>query len=227
MRRADRLNNIVHHLRRMRGAVTGQQLADAFEVCPRTIYRDIQDLMASGVPIDGEPGVGYRLDKKYHLPPVMFDADELEAIALGVGMVRNWTDEAFARKAESAYEKIQAVLPARMLHDLEQLCTFSAPSHYKIPWEVNFSEVRECIRQQRKIRFDYTDLQDRCSHRVIRPLALISFSPVWLLAGWCELRQAFRNFRLDRISGFEALSEPCPRDPDKTLAAYRKAVGAH
>ncbi len=227
MRRADRLNNIVHHLRRMRGAVTAQDLADAFEVCPRTIYRDIQDLMASGVPIDGEAGVGYLLDKRYHLPPVMFDADELEAIALGIGMVRNWTDEVFAKKAQSAYEKIQAALPAKLLHDLEQICTFSAPSHYNTLLNVGFSEVRECIRQQRKVRFEYLDLKEQKSQRIIRPLALISFSPVWLLAGWCELRQAFRNFRLDRITTFEALTEPCPKDHDKNLMAYLKAVDAN
>ena len=87
MRRADRLIKIVHYLRRMRHAVTARQIADHFEVCQRTVYRDIQDLMNSGVPIYGEAGVGYLIDKKYHLPPVTFDFDELEAIALGINMV--------------------------------------------------------------------------------------------------------------------------------------------
>ena len=148
MRKAERLNEIVHYLRRMHRATTARVLADTFEVSERTIYRDIQDLMDSGIPITGEAGVGYLIDKTYHLPPIMFDADEIEAIALGIGMVSNWTDDAFAEKAKSAYRKIQATLTAPMLHELTQISTFSAPSHYKIPWEVNFTEVRECIRQK-------------------------------------------------------------------------------
>lgn len=220
MRRAERLNDIVHHLRRMHQAVTANTLAESFEVSPRTIYRDIQDLIDSGVPINGEAGVGYVIDKRYHLPPIMFDTDELEAIALGIGMVGNWTDEQFAAKAQSAFKKIQATLPAPLIHELHQISTFSAPSHYKIPWEVSFTQVRECIRRKNKIQFSYLDLQQQISQRTIWPLALISFSPVWLLAGWCELRQSFRNFRLDRISEFVPLDIRYVNEKDKNLHAY-------
>ena len=104
MRRADRLIQIVHYLRRMRRAVTARQIAEHFEVCQRTVYRDIQDLMNSGVPIYGEAGVGYLINKKYHLPPLMFDFDELEAIVLGINMVQTWTDEQFSKVAGSAGE---------------------------------------------------------------------------------------------------------------------------
>lgn len=220
MRRAERLNDIIHHLRRMHQAVTADSLAEVFEVSPRTIYRDIQNLIDSGVPINGEAGVGYVIDKKYHLPPIMFDADEIEAIALGIGMVGNWTDEQFAAKAQSAFKKIQATLPAPLIQELHQISTFSAPSHYKIPWEVSFTHVRECIRRKNKVRFRYLDLQERTTERTIWPLSLISFSPVWLLAGWCELRQSFRNFRLDRITEFVQLDERYPNEKDKNLAAY-------
>ena len=220
MRRAERLNEIIHHLRRMHHAVTANTLAETFEVSPRTIYRDIQNLIDSGVPIYGEAGVGYVIDKRYHLPPIMFDADEIEAIALGIGMVGNWTDAQFADKAQSAFKKIQATLPAPLIHELHQISTFSAPSHYKIPWEVSFTQVRECIRRKNKVQFNYLDLQQRTTQRIIWPLALISFSPVWLLAGWCELRQSFRNFRLDRISDFIPLDKRYPNAKDKNLPAY-------
>ncbi|MFC3122422.1 helix-turn-helix transcriptional regulator [Agaribacter flavus] len=139
MRKAERLNEIVHLLRRMHHAVTANSLAEKFEVSLRTIYRDIDDLKYAGVPISGEAGVGYVIDKRYHLPPIMFDADEIEAIALGVNMVRNWTDEQFADKAASAYQKIQATLSPKLLRELAQITTFSAPSHYKIPWNVSFT----------------------------------------------------------------------------------------
>ncbi|MAD17995.1 MAG: transcriptional regulator [Alteromonadaceae bacterium] len=224
MRKAERLNDIVHHLRRMHQAVTAQTLAETLEVSHRTIYRDIQDLIDSGVPILGEAGVGYVIDKKYHLPPIMFDADELEAIALGIGMVSNWTDKKFAEKAQSAYKKIQATLPAPLISELHQISTFSAPSRYKIPWVVNFTEVRECIRRKHLVSFTYTDLSEQQSQRTIRPLALISFSPIWLLAGWCELRGAYRNFRLDRISEFAKLNTRYQDEKDKSLATYLKMV---
>lgn len=226
MRKAERLNAIVHHLRRMHHAVTAETLAQAFEVSPRTIYRDIQDLVDSGIPISGEAGVGYMIDKQYHLPPIMFDADEIEAIALGIGMVSNWTDDAFARKAKSAYQKIQATLTAPMIHELTQISTFSAPSHYKIPWEVNFTQVRECIRRKQFVSFQYRDLNEQVTERTIRPLALISFSPVWLLAGWCELRQDFRNFRLDRIARFAIGNQRFRDEKGKSLADYLKVQQA-
>lgn len=220
MRRADRLIKIVHYLRRMRHAVTAQKIAEDFDICQRTVYRDIQDLMNSGVPIYGEAGVGYVIDKKYHLPPVMFDFDELEAIALGINMVCNWTDERFSEKAKGALEKIQAVLSDSLLHDMDQLTTYSEESHRKIPWEADFSEIRECIRRREKIAFSYRDLKNKTSQRTIRPLSLGFYGPVWLVTGWCESRKDFRNFRLDRMKKFATTGEMFRDERDKTLKAY-------
>jgi predicted DNA-binding transcriptional regulator YafY len=204
----------------MRRAVTAQRIADDFDICQRTVYRDIHDLMNSGIPIVGEAGVGYVIDKKYHLPPVMFDADELEAIALGIGMVRNWTDNHFAEKAQSAYEKIQAALPENLLIELEQLATYSMPSMSKIPWVVDFSEIRECIRKKKKIKFKYIDLKNKTTSRTVRPLSLIFFGPVWLLVSWCEKRKDFRSFRLDRIQEFEITKKIFRDEKGKTLQDY-------
>ncbi len=220
MRRADRLVRIVHYLRRMRRAVTAQHLAGEFGICTRTVYRDIQDLMDSGVPIIGEAGVGYVIDKKYHLPPVTFDPDELEAIGLGINMVCNWTDERFAAKANSAFEKIQAVLPANLLDELQQITTFSAPSRHKIPWQVSFSDLRECIRRKRKITFRYIDLNEQTTQRTVRPLALMFFSPIWLLNGWCEKRKDFRSFRLDRMRELLITEQGFKDEVDKDLDAF-------
>ena len=211
---------LVHYLRRMRRAVTAERIAEDFGICKRTVYRDIHDLMNSGVPIYGEAGVGYVIDKKYHLPPVMFDSDELEAIALGIAMVRNWTDEQFAEKANSAYEKIQAALPENLLTELQQLSTYSMPSDAKIPWQVDFSDVRECIRQKQKIKITYVDLKEKTTNRKIRPLSLVFFGPVWLLMSWCEKRKDFRNFRLDRIKELNVTGELFRDEKGKTLQDY-------
>ncbi|MEM9404287.1 MAG: YafY family protein [Pseudomonadota bacterium] len=220
MRRADRLIKIVHYLRRRRHAVTARQIADDFEICQRTVYRDIQDLMNSGVPIYGEAGVGYIIDKQYHLPPVMFDFDELEAIALGIQMVQTWTDEPFSEVAESALDKIKAVLPASRLEDMQQLTTHSEASNSKIVGEVRFSDIRACIRARKKIDFQYTDLNDKTTSRTVRPLSLVFFGPVWLVIGWCELRKDFRNFRLDRMAALAVPGTVFQDEKGKTLKAY-------
>ena len=220
MRRADRLIKLVHFLRNRRRAVTAKQIAEAFGICTRTVYRDIQDLMDSGAPISGEAGVGYMMDKQYYLPPVTFDPDELEAIALGISMVRQWTDSQFAAKATSAFDKIQAVLPAALQGEIQQVSTFSMPSNAVVPWTVSFSGVRECIRTRRKICIENRDEAKRLSTRTVRPLALVFFSPVWLLTSWCEERNDFRSFRLDRIDQLTPCDEHFEDEPDKSLAAF-------
>ncbi|MFQ3244231.1 MAG: putative DNA-binding transcriptional regulator YafY [Arenicella sp.] len=220
MRRADRLIKITHFLRQRRRAVTAKKIAEAFEICTRTVYRDIQCLMDAGVPISGEAGVGYLIDKQYYLPPITFDADELEAIGLGISMVRQWTDNKFASKAESAFEKIQAVLPSSLQGELQQITTYAIPTRPPIPWIISFSELRECIRTRRMIRITYTDEADQNTTRTLRPLALFFFSPVWLLASWCEKRNDFRNFRLDRIQGWRICEDIFEDDTNKNLTAY-------
>jgi len=176
--------------------------------------------MDSGAPIIGEAGVGYMIDKQYYLPPITFDADELEAIGLGISMVRQWTDDKFAAKASSAFEKIQAVLPASLQGELQQITTYSMPNRPALPWVVSFSDLREYIRTQRKIHIEYIDETKQNTSRILRPLALIFFSPVWLLASWCEKRQDFRNFRLDRISSLNCCEEIFEDDANKNLKAY-------
>ena len=226
MRRADRLIRLAHFLRRRRRAVTAKCIAEEFGICTRTVYRDIHDLMGSGVPITGEAGVGYVIDKQYYLPPVTFDADELEAIGLGISMVRQWTDEKFAAKANSAFEKIQAILPANLQGELQQITTYSVPTRPMLPWTVSFSDLRECIRARRKIHIEYSDEEKQNTSRTLRPLALIFFSPVWLLASWCEKRKDFRHFRLDRIRTLQYCEEIFNDEQDKNLKAYMSKESA-
>ncbi len=224
MRRADRLMKITHFIRRRRRAVTASRIAEEFGICTRTVYRDIQDLIDSGVPITGEAGVGYVIDKQYYLPPITFDADELEAIGLGISMVRQWTDDEFAAKACNAFEKIQAVLPAQLQTELQQISTYSVSCRDKIPWTVSFSDLREYIRARRKIYIEYSDENKNVSSRIVRPLGLFFFSPVWLLTAWCEMRGSFRNFRLDRIQTLHAGEVLFEDEPDKNLNAYLASV---
>ncbi|RUS60629.1 YafY family transcriptional regulator [Pseudorhodobacter sp. E13] len=228
MRRADRLLKIVHFLRGRRRAVTAQQIAAECEVCTRTIYRDIETLMATGAPISGAAGVGYMIDAAYYLPPITFTVEELEAIGLGISMVRHWTDDRFAAQALEALTKIQAALPTALQGQLEEITTYSIPSGVPapaLPWRVSFSDLRGAIRQSRKIDITYKDGDAQASSRTLRPLALIFASPVWLLAAWCELRGDFRNFRLDRIERMTLLDTRFAAEPDKSFAAYKAQDG--
>ena len=221
MRRADRLMKIVHFLRKRRRAVTAQRIGEEFGICTRTVYRDIQDLMNSGTPIMGEAGVGYMIDKAYFLPPVTFDSEELEAISLGISMVRQWTDQHFASKADQAFEKIQAILPAQLQGEVDQITTVSIPNQPVLPWVVSFSDIREAVRKRRKIHITYADGENNITERTVRPIALLFFSPVWMLASWCEQRKDFRHFRLDRMKTIDIDSLSFKDEADKDLKAYR------
>jgi predicted DNA-binding transcriptional regulator YafY len=199
MRRADRLFQIVSFLQGRRGAVTARRIAEEFGVCERTIYRDLQDLMLSGVPVTGAAGVGYVLDKHYHLPPLMFDTEEIEAILLGISMVDSWTDRATSQAARRALAKVRNVLGERERGVLAETALFAPESAAKIPWTVDFSLLRTAIRKRRRLSLDYVNDAGEARARTVRPLALVFFGPTWLLLAWCELRQDFRNFRLDRM----------------------------
>lgn len=220
MRRADRLFRIVQYLRR-RHIVTAHQLAELTEVSERTIYRDVQDLMASGVPVESEAGVGYRL-RGYDLPPLMFDREEIEAVVLGARMVERWTDPELAAAARRAMAKVEAVLPEGMDRLVEETALF-APQGFRRPHiTIDFALLRRAIREKRRIRFAYQDAAGNATCRTVRPLALAFFGSVWNLVSWCELREDFRAFRPDRMAGLELLEESFPEEPGKMLADFTR-----
>ena len=219
MRRADRLFRIVQRLRR-RGATTARQLADALEVSERTVYRDIRDLLLSGVPIQGEAGVGYALDRSFDLPPLMFEEEEIEALVLGARIVRAWADPKLARAAEEALQKIEAVLPPRMKSRVADAALLAPDFHVKAQMRSGLEELRKAIREQRKARFRYVDRAAAGTERTVQPVGLSYWGQSWTLVAWCELRQGFRNFRLDRIEGLQITDERFEATVGHTLADF-------
>lgn len=220
MRRADRLFRIVEYFKARRQAVTADTLAIELEVSVRTVYRDIVDLCSSGVPIIGEAGVGYVLDRDYIVRPLIFDVEELDALALGAQMVRSWGDREIAKSAKRAIDKITAVLPERLRAEILQTALFSPPSKAKVPIKVDFSALRRAIRTHNKVTFQYETIAGKQSKRTVRPLCLAFFGPVWLFTGWCETRQDFRNFRLDRMMRLQIGDERFADEPGKRLIDY-------
>ncbi|MDH3666877.1 MAG: YafY family transcriptional regulator [Paracoccaceae bacterium] len=220
MRRADRLFEIIQLMRR-KPTIRARDLAESLEVSERTIYRDIQDLMASGVPIEGEAGIGYVLKAGFDLPPLMFKETEIEALVLGARIVETWGDAGgdaeLAEAATDAIAKIEAVIPERLRGYMASTALLAPSAYHMEPVKFDLADLRRAVRSQLKVRFGYRDAQDRPSLRTVRPLSLAYFGPVWVLAAWCELRQDFRTFRLDRVAEFETTSERFKPERGKTL----------
>jgi len=219
MRRADRLFEIIQLLRR-RKLARARDLAETLEVSERTIYRDVRDLMASGVPIDGEAGVGYILREGYDLPPLMFNEQEIEALVLGVRIVESWADPKLAEAAANVIAKVESIIPERLRRHMAETALLAPADHFMEPIAVDPSELRRAVRGRLKVRFAYRDGEGRATARSVRPLALSFYGPVWLLASWCELRRDFRSFRLDRMAGLEVLGETFRPEPGKTIQDF-------
>lgn len=206
MKQTERLLQIVNLLRNRKTVLTAQQLADEFDVSLRTIYRDVQKMESSGIPIEGEAGVGYRIRRSFELPPLMFDANEVEALMLGVKMVRAWSDKQLSASAQSALNKIVGALS-------EELKGIGDDLPFKVPvfadWqEGNTSEtLRSAIKNRWIIRVQYLSLQEVISEREVLPLGLFFWGNVWTLVAWCQLRGDYRSFRIDRLSDIQVLEE--------------------
>lgn len=209
---------------RRRPVVTAAALARELEVSERTIYRDIRDLVSSGVPIEGEAGVGYTLRKGFDLPPLMFTEAEIEALVLGARVVSSWGDAGLARAAASALARVEAALPDRLKPRIEQTPLFAPGFHVRQSLLTPLSELRAAIDEHRRVRLSYTDAEGDETERVVRPLGLFFWGAWWSFEAWCELRQDFRSFRLDRIRALEALDDRFVPEPGKTLEDFFAAM---
>jgi predicted DNA-binding transcriptional regulator YafY len=216
VRRADRLFRIVQRLRR-RGVTTARALAEDLQVSERTIYRDVRDLVLSGVPVLGEAGVGYALPRGYDLPPLMFTEEELEALVLGARVVQSWADPQLRAAAADVLAKVEAVLPPVLKERLQGSALFAPGVHVPRSIAAGLATLRAALRQRRKIRFQYTDKDGTPSARTIWPLGLFFWGKSWSVAGYCELRKDFRNFRADRIGALELLEEKFEPVPGRTV----------
>ena len=187
-------------LRRARRPVTAEKIARTLEVTVRTVYRDIAALQGMRVPIEGEAGVGYHMRPGFDLPPLMFTSDEVEAVVVGLALLRRTGDKGLLRAAQGVKRKIADVLPKELLRSLDQ--TALQVSSYGIapPVVVELEMLREAIRAERKLQLVYADTAGARTRRTVLPLAIFYYVEVAVLAAWCELRGDFRHFRVDRIS---------------------------
>ena len=220
MRRADRLFQIIQILRRRSRVTTAQYLAQELEVSVRTVYRDVCDLVSSGVPVEGEAGIGYILRQGYDLPPLMFNTEEIEALVLGAQIVKAWADPELARAAVDALAKVEAALPDSRKRIIVETALSAPSDHWQAPIYVDLAALRRAIRERRRVRLEYSDESGASTQRVIRPLALAFYGPVWVIVAWCELRNDFRRFRADRMAEAEPLKDAFQPEPGKRIEDF-------
>jgi predicted DNA-binding transcriptional regulator YafY len=226
MRRADRLFQTVQHLRGRR-LTTAAQLAGWLEVSERTVYRDISDLSRSGVPIEGEAGVGYRILRGFDVPPLMFTLDEVEALVTGLRIVESWGGPALAKASQSAMEKIAMALPSSRVTEIEGTRLFAPGFHLDPKIGPTLEQIRGAILNRRKLLLNYSDAGQRVTERKVRPLALHFWGTAWTLAAWCEAKTDFRNFRLDRCRSVAVTEELFRSETGKTLADFMRKMESY
>jgi predicted DNA-binding transcriptional regulator YafY len=223
--RAARLLDLVQALRRRRRPATAAALATELGVSARTLYRDIATLIAQGAPIEGEAGVGYVLRPGFTLPPLMFADTEIEALVLGLRFVAARGDAILARGADDALAKIADVLPADLRERAFGVGLLVGPATPGPAPSIDVAALRTAISAERKIEIAYRDAGGKASQRVVWPIALAFFDGAQVLAAWCETRNGFRHFRIDRIGALTATKTRYPGPRSKLSAAWRREVG--
>ncbi len=216
MRRADRLFRIIQLLRAGR-VLTARHIAHKLEVSERTVYRDVRDLTLSGVPVEGEAGVGYTIREGYDLPPLMFTKEEIAALVIGARMVGAWGGAAHGKGAETALLKIESALPRALRAALRETKLFSPSFPVARELKVRLDEMHAAISGCNRVAIRYVDEKGDTTRRTLRPLGLFYWGKVWTLTAWCELRNDFRNFRMDRIASVAVLKTAFRDEPGKTL----------
>lgn len=225
MRRGDRLFEIIEILRRAKAPISAQSIGDELGITKRTVYRDVAALIAQGVPINGEAGVGYILDPGFHMPPLMLTPDEIEAVTLGVMWVRTRGEPELALAAEKLITKLETVAPARYRTSFLEPTVSVAPVVQ--PEEVlGAAAIRSAIRRRKKIALVYSDNAGNETRRVIWPILLGYRDDSRIIAAWCELREDFRYFRTERIAVAEVLDDPIPRRMDVLRSDWEDAMTA-
>ncbi|WP_312776780.1 YafY family protein [Pseudescherichia sp.] len=222
-RRADRLFQIVQILRGRR-LTTAAHLADRLAVSERTVYRDIRDLSLSGVPVEGEAGSGYRLMSGFDLPPLMPTNKESEALMVAIRLLKTWGGESLSRELESAQEKVLAILPEESRRKAEQTRIYAPDIALQPHSRSGFDVIHQAISTQHVLRLHYRDEAGQLSCRKVQPLGLFFWGEHWLLAAWCERRDDYRCFRLDRCLNLALMERRFSESADRSLTDFLRKV---
>ncbi|MBB4819637.1 putative DNA-binding transcriptional regulator YafY [Pseudomonas alcaligenes] len=225
MSRSQRLLDLLQILRRHRYPVAGHALAAELGISLRTLYRDIATLQQQGANIEGGAGLGYVMRPGFELPPLMFSLGEIEALVLGMRWVARRGDRQLMAAARDVLAKVGAVLPPALREELETSTLLIGPAPASEIPDALLEQVREVIRREHRVQLGYRDVEGQASQRVVWPFALGYFEQTRVLAAWCELRQAMRHFRLDRVDDLLDLGQRYPRRRQVLLREWRELHG--
>ena len=224
MARTDRLFELIQLLRTSRTVRTAASLADDLEVSVRTVYRDISLLQSLRVPIEGEAGIGYMMRNGYDLPPLMFSTEELEAITFGLALISQRGDKPMRRAASLAMRKVEDVLPDHLRNPTRPGTVLFSQDN---ACHAHLDVIRAGIRDPHYLELVYESADGEVSKRHILPLALIFFTNTTVVAAWCELREDFRHFRVDRVLSLRK-GDPIPEAVSrKCLSDWRQSETSH
>ncbi len=215
MRKASRLFEIIQTLRLANHPITAQQMAEKLEVTQRSIYRDIAALQSMRVPIEGERGIGYILRPGFHLPPLMFTPEETEAIVLGMALTKRTADRELREASARVLDKIAAALPGPLREAIISRTLYAWGRVADAPEAIDFAMIRGAIRDEEALDIDYVNEHQQATTRRIRPIAVIHYAESEVVVAWCELREAIRNFRVDRISACRQTGRHFRREGDR------------
>jgi predicted DNA-binding transcriptional regulator YafY len=201
--------------------VTARTLADALEVTQRTIYRDIVALQSMRIPIDGAAGIGYVLGTRCYLPPLTFSGEEIDAIVVGLSLLGRTGDRPLQIAASRVVRKISNALPGAAPIDMESTPLRVSLWNSVPPSPIDLGIVRQAIRDERKLEVQYTDAASQLTARTVRPIALVYYVDCVILAAWCELRQDFRHFRIDRFKACHTMARGFKGEGTRLRAAWQ------
>ena len=217
MKKTERLFHVIDSLRAARKPITAAQIAEDLGVSMRTIYRDVKLLISQGLPITGEAGMGYVIDSDFNAPPLQFNADELDVISIGLRIAYRDGDAAMRSAADAAFAKIRAGLKNSERLDAIDLYAPGINTAHNAEF---LSQTRQAVRHKAVLEITYLSLSDTLSTRRVKPMALLFFKDATLLSGYCELRQDFRHFRIDRIESLTDTGERFTAEHYKLRKAY-------
>ena len=226
MNRIDRVTAILIQLQSTK-IVKAQDIADRFGISLRTVYRDIRTLEEAGVPLIGEAGIGYSIMDGYRLPPVMFTMQEATAFLTAEKLIEKITDTSTVENYRSAMYKVRAVLRSSEKEFLE-----TADQHIQVVRRQTLSiipdnliqTILKSIAEKKVLQMQYlAKYSEENTLRLVEPIGISFISNRWHLIAFCQLRQDYRDFRIDRINTLE-LTDKRYKNEHPTLQQYLEKI---
>ena len=224
MNRLIRLTAILTQIQTKK-VIKAKEIADRFNISIRTVYRDIRALENAGIPIGSEPGVGYYLVPGYSLPPVMFTDEEANALLLGEKLIEGMSDKSISKEFKSAMYKIKAILDSSSKMNLEFLENSIKVYNPRKKQISHIVKIQKAILGQKKLQIDYYSFySEENTTRIINPIGLYYYSNSWHLIAFCNLRNDYRDFKVERIKKIIKTSDSFLISKHNSLEEYIKKV---